>query len=74
MDRTNLNELKHKMRRILHCGHNETAELKYKLFEVQKELDEANDFIAEIKFELDSVRCCTSTFVQHVIDFYLSIG
>ncbi|XP_033151037.1 uncharacterized protein LOC117135124 [Drosophila mauritiana] len=55
MDRTNLNELKHKMRRLLNCGHNETEELQYKLLEVQKELDEANDFIAEIKFELDSV-------------------
>ncbi|EDW52163.1 GM17011 [Drosophila sechellia] len=43
------------MRRLLNCGHNETEELKYKLLEVQKELDEANYFIAEIKFELDSV-------------------
>ncbi|KQS70348.1 uncharacterized protein Dere_GG26265 [Drosophila erecta] len=43
------------MRRILYCGHSETDQLKYKLSQVQKELDEANDFIAEIKFELDSV-------------------
>ncbi|XP_043656206.1 uncharacterized protein LOC122622088 [Drosophila teissieri] len=55
MDRTYVEEFIHKIRRILNCGLSEADELKYKLFEVQKELDEANDFIAEIKFELDSV-------------------
>ncbi|EDW88540.2 uncharacterized protein Dyak_GE18780 [Drosophila yakuba] len=55
MDRTYVDEIKQKMRWLLNCGQSDTDELKYKLFEVQKELDEANDFIAEIQFELESV-------------------